>query len=243
MTPVGAPGGRLRVGLVAAGRVGTAVARLLAAAGHEATGVWSRGPASAQRASSLLGARIGELDDVVGGAELVLLGASDDALASMAGAVAQAMTGPVIACHFAGSLGTAPLAPVAAAGGGACALHPVQACPDVATALRRLPGSAWGVTCSPGLEAWASELVRGALGGHPVPVAETDRVLWHASAVTTANGIVALLSAGGAMLEAIGVAAPQGVLAPLAAGAAANVREAGGGGGGAGANQERERGG
>jgi predicted short-subunit dehydrogenase-like oxidoreductase (DUF2520 family) len=216
----------LRVGVVAAGRVGTAVAKLLAERGHRVTGVWSRSRDSAGRAASLLGAPRRALAEVVAGADVVLVGASDGAIPSLAAAVAAAAVSPLVACHFAGSRGTAPLGPVVEVGGGACALHPVQTCPSVSAALLRLPGCAWGVTASGGLEAWASDLVR-QCRGVPVTVAEEDRLLWHASAVATANGIVASLSTGAALLETIAPGASATVLGPLAAGALANVRDAG----------------
>jgi predicted short-subunit dehydrogenase-like oxidoreductase (DUF2520 family) len=131
-----------------------------------------------------------------------------------------------IVVHFAGVIGTAPLTDHLA---DVAALHPVQACPDVETAIRRLPGSAWGVTTTAGKEDWGSRFVR-TLGGEPVPVAENDRVLWHAAAVTTSNGIAALLRLGEELLDEIGVSRPLDVLGPLAAGAVVNARSGGGGG-------------
>jgi len=86
---------------------------------------------------------------------------------------------------------------------------------------------AWGRTCSPGLEAWADEIVRRDLHGVPVAVAESDRALWHAAAVTAANGFVAVLGAGEAILRAIGVERAQGVLAPLVTSVRDNAQEQG----------------
>jgi predicted short-subunit dehydrogenase-like oxidoreductase (DUF2520 family) len=67
------------------------------------------------------------------------------------------------------------------------------------------------------------------LGGTPVVVADDLRPLWHAAAVTAANGIAALLAAGESMLERCGISNPIDVLGPLAAGVVANAREGGGG--------------
>jgi predicted short-subunit dehydrogenase-like oxidoreductase (DUF2520 family) len=132
-----------------------------------------------------------------------------------------------IVCHFAGAVGVAPLKPAVDAGILAAALHPVQTCPDVDTAVRRLPGSAWGVTASPELSGWARDLISGPLRGLPVEVAEGDRAVWHAAASTTANGIAALMSIGEAMLGSIGIERPSDVLGPLAAGTVASAAEAG----------------
>jgi predicted short-subunit dehydrogenase-like oxidoreductase (DUF2520 family) len=170
------------------------------------------------------------LGDPLPDCDLVLIGASDDAVAEVARRLASHIAPGTVVWHFAGALGIEPLQPIVDVGGGACAGHPVQTCPDVAAAITRLPGSAWGVTCSEGLTEWAAELIAGDLDGVPIDVAEAYRPLWHAAAVTTANGIAALLAGAEAMLDVIGVEQPQNVLGPLAAGAVANARELGGGG-------------
>jgi predicted short-subunit dehydrogenase-like oxidoreductase (DUF2520 family) len=64
--------------------------------------------------------------------------------------------------------------------------------------------------------------------GLPVLVPDEARSIWHAAAVSTSNGIAALLAVGEAMLAAIGIADPQRVLGPLAAGTVANAGERGG---------------
>jgi predicted short-subunit dehydrogenase-like oxidoreductase (DUF2520 family) len=219
----------LSVALAGAGRVGTAVGRLLQQRGHRIVGVWSRSRASAVRAAQFLGARTFQLDSGIPHCDLVLIGTSDHSIAPVAARISPGLEPGAVACHFAGSLGLAPLKTVLEAGARGCALHPVQAVPDVATGVERLPGSAWGITCSPGMSGWARELVTGELGGAPVEVAEAARPLWHAASVTTSNGIAALMATGESMLEAIGVADARAVLAPLAAGTVANAAERGGG--------------
>jgi predicted short-subunit dehydrogenase-like oxidoreductase (DUF2520 family) len=122
------------------------------------------------------------------------------------------------------------LKPLADAGGRPCALHPMAACPDLETAIKRLPGSAWGITCANDLSDWVASLVAADLHGLPVFVEASDRPVWHAAAATTANGVTALLGAAESMLERIGVEEGMEVLGPLAAGTVANAREAGGAG-------------
>ena len=156
------------------------------------------------------------------GADVILIGAGDDAIAEVAARIAP-LAGPgTVVCHFAGALGLEPLEPVVSAGGGACALHPVQSCPDVAGALERLPGSVWGVTAPPHLAAWAHELVA-EVGGTPVDVAGPVRPLWHAAAVTASNGLVALLHTAESLLQAAGIEPALQVLGPLVEGTLANV--------------------
>jgi predicted short-subunit dehydrogenase-like oxidoreductase (DUF2520 family) len=102
--------------------------------------------------------------------------------------------------------------------------------PSLDHALKRLRGSAWGVTCPDDLRDWAHSLIRHDLGGEPFDVREDDRALWHAASVTTSNGIAALLSAGERILASIDVDEPDRVLGPLAAGTLANALDGGGGG-------------
>jgi predicted short-subunit dehydrogenase-like oxidoreductase (DUF2520 family) len=205
--------------------VGTAVAVLLRGAGHRIVGVGPHNRASSARASRMLGADVYNADSVPE-ADVILLGVPDEAVAAVAEDLPDRLRDTTLVVHFSGALGLAPLGAVGSRGGVACALHPVQACPDVDTAVRRLPGSAWGVTCPPGARERAEWLVREA-GGRPVAVAEADRAVWHAAAAVVANGTSALLAAGEAMLAAVGVSDPSGVLGPLAAGTVANARERG----------------
>ncbi|MGH2748773.1 MAG: Rossmann-like and DUF2520 domain-containing protein [Actinomycetota bacterium] len=220
----------VRFALVGAGRVGTAVATLLQRKGHEVVGITSRTRRSAEAAGVRLDASVFDSVASIPNADLYLIGAPDNAIPSIARALAASAHPGALVCHFAGSLGTGPLRDVAAAGGRTCALHPVQACPDVDTAIVRIPGSAWGVTCAPDVEDEVFRLIRRDLAGAPVLVREEDRVLWHAAAVVTSNGIAALLSMGESILTAIAVDAPERVLGPLAAGTVANARAGGGGG-------------
>jgi predicted short-subunit dehydrogenase-like oxidoreductase (DUF2520 family) len=224
------PSSPFRFLLVGAGRVGTAVAALLRSAGHTVSGIASRSPASVARAVEVLDAPRMDLDPAEWpDADVVLIGAVDGAIEDIANEAVARLPGRVVV-HFAGVLGVEPLRLAVDEGAVGCALHPVQACPDVETAIARLPGSAWGVTCSsPEAEGWASEIIRRDLDGDSWIVAEDDRPLWHAASVVTSNGIAALLSTSEAILDEIGVAAPVDVVGPLAAGTVANARQGGGG--------------
>jgi predicted short-subunit dehydrogenase-like oxidoreductase (DUF2520 family) len=228
MKPVDAPAA-LRVALVGAGNVGTSVALLLAGTGHSIVGVTSRSTTSAARAQKLLGASVFDHVDGAPECDLVLVGASDGGIGEIAREMAPHIRSGTYVWHFAGSLGVEPLEPLAAAGGRAVAAHPVQAVPDIDRGVRRLPGSAWGITAAEEDRAWAAALVRRDLDGHPVFVDEVDRPVWHAASVTVSNGTAALLGAGEQILSSIGIEEPQRVLGPLAAGTIANALEAGGG--------------
>jgi predicted short-subunit dehydrogenase-like oxidoreductase (DUF2520 family) len=217
----------LRVVLIGAGKVGTAVAEMLRRGGHDIVGVASRTTRSARTGAERLGAPIFDVTRALPPCDVVLIATNDDTIEEIAGHVARHIAGTALVCHFAGSMGTGPLAAVAAAGGRTCAAHPVASCPSVEAALRRLPGCTWGVSGDTEVRSWAAAIVERDLGGRAVAVRDEDRALWHAAAVTAANGVAALMSYGEQLLAHAGVAQAPGVLGPLCAGVIANIEETG----------------
>lgn len=219
----------MNIALVGAGTVGTAVSWLLAQKDHEIVGVASRNPESAAAASRRLGADVYAIEEIPD-ADLVLVGVSDAALEPVSTTIEDRISKGELVCHFAGSFGPSVMKALVRKGAKVCATHPVQACPTIDAAIARLPGSAWGVTCSdPDAEARIFELIERDLDGYPVRVREQDRSIWHAAAVAASNGIAALLATGESILSDIGIDDPFRVLVPLAEGTVQNAREAGGG--------------
>ena len=223
------PSSPLRVALIGSGRVGTAVASLLATSGHEIVGVTSRTPESARRAGELLGTSVFSPDNPAE-ADLYLIGTPADAVGPTTTQLAAKIGLDGRVCvHFAGVTGIEPLEPARRKGAATCALHPVQACPDVESAIRNLPGSTWGVTCSEGSLEWTRDLIEKDLRGRVTVVAESDRPAWHAAAVMTSNGLAALLASSEHLLAGIDVSEPESVLGPLAQGTLDNALAGGGG--------------
>ena len=220
---------KLRIALVGAGTVGTAVSYLLSKQGHQVVAVASRSLDSALRASERLNAEVFRPEDLPS-ADLYLLGVSDSAIEETCRSIAPRFQAGSFVVHFAGSFGSSLLHNAMEAGASGCAVHPVQACPTVDTAIARLPGSVWGITCSdPGAQERMVQLVDRDLQGIPIVVSEKVRPVWHAAAAVTANGIAALLAIGEGLLAEIGVDEPSRVLGPLASGTVQNAREEGGG--------------
>ena len=218
----------MRIALVGAGNVGTAVARMLSRR-HEVVAVASRSLDSALEASRRLEEDVYRMEDLPE-ADVTLIGASDAAIAEIDERIAERVREGSYVCHFAGAYGPSILGGTLAAGASACATHPVQAIYSVEAGLERLPGSAWGVTCSdPGAEEVMVELIDRDLHGFPVVLPEELRPIWHAASVMTSNGIAALMGIGESLLAEVGVDDPPRVLGPLAAGTVQNARDGGGG--------------
>lgn len=209
--------------LYGAGRVGTTIATVLAGTGRAVIGVASPTGESARRAAVRLGCDV--FDDpttMVRGADIVLIGAPDAELENAAAVIEPGVGRGAFVCHFSGASDTQPLASLEARGAQTAALHPVQSFADVDSAPTTIAGCAWGVTCDDGTYPRADGLVR-SLKGTPVKVAPKDRVIWHAAAVISSNGLAALLAASERLLTNIDVERPLEVLLPLARGTLENI--------------------
>ena len=122
------------------------------------------------------------------GADLALLCVPDDALAAVAGRLRVGEA--TVVAHVAGSRGLEVLAPHARVG----SLHPLATLPDAARGAARLRGGVFSVEG----DALVEDVVH-SLGGRILRVRADRRVLYHATAVSAANHLVALLGHVGAL--------------------------------------------
>lgn len=216
---------RLDVGVVGAGRVGTALAVALNRAGHKVTGASAVSDASRRRVERYLPAvPIMQPDEVVSGADLVLLTVPDDALAGLVAGLAAtgAPLGGRLMAHTSGAHGLAVLEPAAALGALPLALHPVMTFTGRSDDVDRLAGICFGVTAPPPLRPAAEVLVM-EMGGEPVFIAEHDRPLYHAALASGANHLVTLVVQAEEMLARAGVGQPARMLGPLLSAALDNA--------------------
>jgi predicted short-subunit dehydrogenase-like oxidoreductase (DUF2520 family) len=208
---------RLNVGVVGAGRVGTALAVALSRAGHRLVGASAISAASRQRIEShLSGAPVLQPEDIVAAADLVLLTVPDDALSGLVrGLVATdaPLTGRMLA-HASGLHGLAVLEPAVERGALPLALHPVMTFTGRPDDADRLAGITFGVTAPTALRPAAEVLVM-EMGGEPVFIAEEDRGLYHAALAGAANHLVTQVVQAADLLTMAGVGQPSRMLGPL----------------------------
>jgi predicted short-subunit dehydrogenase-like oxidoreductase (DUF2520 family) len=216
---------RLRVGVVGAGRVGTALAVALGRAGHEVVAVSAVSDSSVRRIEQRLpGVAIARPPEVVASADLVLMTVPDDALAGLVAGLAAtgaAVEGRLIA-HASGRHGLGVLDPVTAAGALPLALHPVMTFTGRPDDIDRLAGISFGITAPDPLRPVAEALVV-EMGGEPVFIAEEQRDLYHAALASGANYLVTLVVQAGDLLRDAGVAQPARMLGPLLSAALDNA--------------------
>jgi predicted short-subunit dehydrogenase-like oxidoreductase (DUF2520 family) len=209
--------GRLAVGIVGAGRVGTTLGAALARAGHTVVAASGVSRASRDRAARQLpGVPLLPADEVVAAADLVLLAVPDDTLAGLVEGLGEtgAWRPGQIAAHTSGAHGLAVLAPAAECGVLPLAIHPAMTFTGRPEDLHRLTGVSFGTTAPDGLEPVAAALVV-EMGGEPVTIAEELRPLYHAALVVGANHLVTLVAESMDLLRQAGVDNPGQVLGPL----------------------------
>ena len=207
----------MKVAVIGAGRVGTAVAVLLGKAGHHVVGVSGRGDTRDRVSAHLPGVPLLEPATAAAAAELVVIGTPDDAIeptVAALGAAAALAPGAWVA-HLSGSLGLDVLRAARDAGARRLALHPLQTFPDVGSALDGLPGCWIAVTADDEESARLGERLVADLHGVAFPLRDGARPLYHAAAVFASNGLVTVSAIAESLFAAAGVPDPRAAMAPL----------------------------
>ncbi|HEX7479639.1 MAG TPA: DUF2520 domain-containing protein [Polyangiales bacterium] len=214
------------VGIVGTGRLGSALARALLAAGYELAVVASFGGQSAGRLARSLGASVRALPvaEVPAQASLIFLAVPDGRIESVCEALPVHAGHAVV--HTSGAQGLAPLASARAAGAQVGAFHPLQSFSESAG-----PGAFGSISIGVEAEgALAAALQRCCerLGARALWLQGVDRARYHAAAVFASNYVVALQLAAAQAWELAGLPRAQAevALAPLTLAAAQNLLDA-----------------
>ncbi|HNQ08097.1 MAG TPA: DUF2520 domain-containing protein [Tetrasphaera sp.] len=223
------PPGRLRVGIVGAGKVGAVLGAALANAGHLVIGASAVSAASLARAEALLpDVPILPVDDVVATCDLAVLAVPDDALAPLVAGLAttDVWQRGQLALHTSGRSGLGPLAPAIALGVGGMAIHPAMSFTGTVMDITRLRDCCFGVTAPPDLLAPAQALVV-EMGGEPVIVDEFDRTRYHLGLVHGSNYLITLAAQAAQILRGAGIEDTDRMLRPLMSAALDNALRSG----------------
>lgn len=188
---------RLAVGLISAGRVGTAVGHALERRSHVVSAVVAR----SDRSRALADARLqdvstGTAQEVARASELVVLAVPDSVLPGLVRELADAgaITSRHIIVHTAGAMGCDVLAPAAGLGAVVIAAHPAMTFTGSPADLDRLDGCTWAVTAGDDVALAVGQMLVMETGGLPVTIDEGDRGLYHAALAHGSNHLVTLVN-------------------------------------------------
>jgi len=221
--------GRLDIGVVGSGRVGSVLGAALARVGHRVVAASAVSDASRSRAETLLpSAQVLAPPEVCEAAELVLVTVPDDQLPGLVEGLAavDAWRPGQIVVHVSGRYGISVLEAAHRAGAVPLALHPVMTFTGTSLDVDRLAGASFGVTAPPVFLPVADALVL-EMEAEPVHVSEAARPLYHAALAHASNHLVTLEASSADLLRSAGVEAPERLLRPLVEAALDNVMRLG----------------
>ena len=194
--PDGMRPARLTVGIISAGRVGTALGVALERVEHVVVSCSAISRASRQRAERRLpDTQVLPVQDVAAHAELLILAIPD---ADLAGLVAGlATTGSVrtgtIVVHTSGANGIGVLAPLTELGCIPLAIHPAMTFTGSDDDIARLSGACFGITAADDVGYAVAQSLVLEIGGEPFGVREDARPLYHAALTHGGNHVVTVL--------------------------------------------------
>lgn len=222
---------QMDIAVVGAGRVGTAVAVALRAAGHEIVAVSGRSETAARAARYLPGVPVLGSSAVARRATVVILAVPDDVLPGVVSTLADegGFRAESWAVHVSGAAMLEVLDPAAAVGAHRLGLHPLQTFPTVEGAFERLRGAGVAVTSDDDAgEAFGMSLARD-MGGAPFSLQDQARPIYHAAAVFASNYLVTVSAVAAELFAAAGVGDPAAAMAPLQRATLENVERLGAG--------------
>lgn len=217
----------LRVGMIGAGVVGTAVGVILMAKGYEVTGAFDIKPESTDTWNRLTGTRVfAAPEELVRQVDVVFITTNDGAIAGVVQdlAASEAINPGQVFIHMSGALTSDVMSAVRERDAMALSLHPLQSFAHVQSAIANLPGSVFSIEGDLAGHEIATQLVE-ALGGEYFFIAKEAKPVYHAGACVVSNYLVTLIDFGTRFLVSTGMprSTAQKALMPLIQGTINNI--------------------
>lgn len=219
------------IGLIGAGKVGTALARLWHRRGYQISAIYSRTESHARALAELVEAQaVSTPEKVAAASDLTLLTVPDDAILPLAAAIAEAssrLDGKGV-IHTSGAHDAGVLAVLKEKGASVGSLHPAFPFANAATE-RGLAGVTFALEAEDvGLREWLLELVS-ALDGYALAIPAGSKGLYHAALVIASNYTVTLYALAERLLMVLGTerGVADAALNPLVAATVENLRARG----------------
>jgi len=188
---------RLKVGIISAGRVGTALGVALERAEHVVVACSAVSSASLRRAAARLpDSEIRPVDEVARCSELLVLAVPDAELPSLVSGLAAtaSVKAGTIMMHTSGANGIGVLAPLTELGALPLAIHPAMTFTGADEDITRLSDTCFGITAADEIGYAIAQSLVLEIGGEPFRVREDARTLYHAALAHASNHIVTVLA-------------------------------------------------
>ena len=209
--------GRLSVGVIGAGPVGTVLGQALAAAGHEVIGIAATDPKNLDRAEALLPkVEVLTVPEIIEQADLVLLAIPAEEISKTVSGIAAAglfRAGQLLA-HTAGEFGFEILEPAAVKGVIPLAIHPGMSFTGTSIDLSRIRESYFAVA-APNVALPIAQALVIEMGAEPIVISEEDRKTYFEAISVASNFSKLIVNQSIGLLESVGVENARSVLAPV----------------------------
>ncbi|MDZ7881584.1 MAG: DUF2520 domain-containing protein [Mycobacterium sp.] len=187
---------RLTVGIISAGRVGTALGVALERAEHVVVACSAISTRSRERAAARLpDTAVLPVQDVAARAELLLLAVPDAELVALVSGLAatDAVRPGTIVVHTSGMNGVGVLEPLTAQGCIPLAIHPAMTFTGSDEDIARLPDTCFGVTALDEIGYAIGQALVLEIGGEPFRVREDARMLYHSALAHAGNHLITVM--------------------------------------------------
>jgi predicted short-subunit dehydrogenase-like oxidoreductase (DUF2520 family) len=203
--------------IVGAGRVGRALGRRLREHGWKIGAVVTRSEASARRAVRFIGAgrACAGITWQILASPIILIATPDDKIAVVArdlGRIGEGELHGKIVLHTSGALDSSVLEALQARGAAVGSMHPLQSFSGVS--VPSMEGKVFTIEGEPRAVRVARRIAR-ALGGSPVRIAGSKKLLYHAAAAMAAGHVLAVEEAATQLLLSLGMKRSEAVRALL----------------------------
>ena len=218
----------LKIGIIGAGKVGTALAVLLSRKGYKVASVYSRSQSSAEKLAAIVkGCRVAHsYQEAADAAELIFITTPDSAIAGVVSLVKWHAGHSVIHCSGADS--TDILEPARQSGAMVGGFHPLQTFAGIKEAIENLPGSTFALETEEPLLTSLKKMAED-LGGQWITLKAEDKVAYHTAAVFASNYLVTLVKMATDLWKTFSIPTDQATkaLLPLMRGTLHNIETIG----------------
>lgn len=219
----------MHIGIIGAGKVGTALGAYLSVRGIPVSGFYSKTFKSAASAAEFTDTKAYQnLEPLLKASDTLFITTPDGQIAGVWDCIVQCGAADKIVCHFSGSLSSNVFSGAEHAGVKGCSIHPMYAFSDRFSSHLEFHKALLTMEGHPQAVAAMRELFAG-LGHQVFTVGSEDKAKYHAAAAMASNAMVGLFQMSIKLLMECGFSKEEGrmLLGPLVAGNGAAMAEKG----------------